>query len=61
MKSEEGMKTMTPIKKYKITYKMVLKPRTVVIEATSKYNAKERFYRKYPKYEIIKVEAICDE
>ena len=55
------MKTIAPIKKYKITYKMVLKPRTVVIEATSKYNAKERFYRKYPKYEIIKVEAICDE
>ena len=55
------MKTMTPIKKYKITYKMVLKPRTVVIEATSKYNAKERFYKKYQRYEILSVEVVSDE
>ena len=44
------------IKKYKITYRAVLKQRTVVIEAFSKYDAKQRFYRIYPKYEIIKVE-----
>ena len=44
------------IKKYKITYRAVLKLRTVKIEATSKYNAKQRFYHKYPKYEIVKIE-----
>jgi hypothetical protein len=44
------------IKKYKITYRAVLKHRTVEMEAFSKYDAKQRFYRTYPKYEIIKVE-----
>ena len=44
------------IKKYKITYRAVLKHRTVEIEAFSKYDAKQRFYRTYPKYEIIKIE-----
>ena len=44
------------IKKYKITYSAVLKKSTVVMEAFSKYDAKQRFYRIYPKYEIIKVE-----
>ena len=46
------------IKKYKITYRAVLKHRTVEMEAFSKYDAKQRFYRTYPKYEIIKVEEI---
>ena len=44
------------IKKYKVTYRTVLKQHTVVIEAFSKYDAKQRFYRTYPKYEIIKIE-----
>lgn len=39
-----------------ITYRAVLKHRTMKIEAFSKYDAKQRFYRMYPKYEIIKVE-----
>lgn len=46
------------IKKFKITYRAVLKHRTVVMEAFSKYDAKQRFYRTYPKYEIIKVEEV---
>jgi hypothetical protein len=48
------------LRKYKITFRAVLKHRTVEIEATSKYDAKQRFYRLYPKYEIIKVE-VSDE
>ena len=44
------------LKKYKITYRAVLKQRTVVMEAFSKYDAKQRFYRTYPKYEIIQIE-----
>jgi hypothetical protein len=28
------------------------------MEAFSKYDAKQRFYRTYPKYEIIKIEEI---
>ena len=43
------------IRKYKITYRAVLKHRTVVMEAFSKYDAKQRFYRTYPKYELISV------
>ena len=49
------------LKKYKITYRAVLKHRTVEIEASSKYDAKQRFYREYPKYEVIKVEVAEDE
>ena len=44
------------IKKYKITYRAVIKHCSVVMEAFSKYDAKHRFYRTYPKYEIITVE-----
>ncbi len=48
-------------RKYKITYRAVLKHRMVEIDATSKYDAKQKFYRMYPKYEIIKVEVEEDE
>lgn len=44
------------IKKYKITYRAVKNHRSVVMEAFSKYDAKQRFFRTYPKYEIITVE-----
>ncbi len=46
------------LKKYKITYKKVLKLFEVEIEAASKYAAKQLFYRTYPKYEIIKIEEV---
>ena len=49
-----------PIRKYRVTYRMVLSPRSIIIEATSKYNAKERFYKKYPRYEILSVEVVSD-
>lgn len=46
------------LKKYKITYKKVLNTYEVEIEAGSKYAAKQIFYRKYPRYEIVKVEEV---
>ena len=46
------------LKKYKITYRAVMKQHTVVMEAFSKYDAKQRFYRTYPKYEIVRVEEV---
>lgn len=48
------------LQKFKVIYRAVLKPRTVEIEASSKYDAKQRFYRLYPKYEILKVEVVQD-
>ena len=42
-------------KKYEVTYRAVLHHRTKIIEATSKYDAKQRFYRKYPNYEVISI------
>lgn len=48
------------LKKYKITYHAVIKQRTVVMEAFSKYDAKQRFYRTYPKYEIVTIEECED-
>ena len=47
-------------RKFKITYRAVTKQHTVEIMAFSKYDAKKRFYRMYPKYEIIGVEEETD-
>ena len=46
------------LRKFKITYRAVLKHRTLELEAFSKYDAKKRFKRTYPNYEIIKIEEI---
>ena len=46
------------LQKYKITYRQVLKQYETVIEATSKYDAKKRFYRLHPRWEIVKVELL---
>lgn len=51
---------MLGLKKYKITYRKVLKPYEKYIEATSKYDAKQRFYRECPNYEIISVEEVVE-
>ncbi len=49
------------LRKFKITYRAVLKHRTVEMLAFSKYDAKQRFYRTYPKYEVISIEEVSDE
>lgn len=49
------------VKKYKITYRAVIKHRSVVMEAFSKYDAKQRFYRTYPGKEIISIEETDNE
>lgn len=49
------------LRKFKITYRAVLKHRTVEMQAFSKYDAKQRFYRTYPKYEVISIEEVNDE
>lgn len=52
------------LRKYKITYVKVEttreKPKqyTVKLDATSKYDAKKRFYFQYPRYEIVKMEEV---
>ena len=46
------------LRKYKITYRAVLKHRTIEMQAFSKYDAKRRFYNTYPRYEILKIEEI---
>ena len=46
------------LRKYKITYRAVLKHRSVEMQAFSKYDAKQRFYRTYPKYEIVSIEEV---
>lgn len=49
------------LKKFKVNYKAVRKEGIVEIDAFSKYDAKQRFYRTYPKYEIISIEEVSDE
>ena len=47
------------IHKYKITYTAVgKKEKEVVIEATSKYDAKQKFYRMHPKFEVARIEEV---
>lgn len=46
------------LRKFKVTYRAVKKHSSVEIEAFSKYDAKQRFYRTYPKYEIITIEEV---
>lgn len=48
------------LKKYKITYVGALSHRTVKIEASSKYDAKQKFYRQHPRAEIVKVEEVTE-
>ena len=50
------------LQKFVITYLPLTGiERTTVIEATSKYDAKQRFYRKHPKYIIIHTEVVKNE
>ena len=49
------------IKKYKITYRAVKNHRSVVMEAFSKYDAKQRFFRTYPGKEIVSIEEVDNE
>ena len=49
------------LRTFKVTYLafgLRTREREVVLEATSKYDAKQRFYRQYPKSEIVKVEEV---
>lgn len=46
------------LRKFIVTYRAVVKHRTKEIEAFSKYDAKQRFLRTYPKYEIIHIEEV---
>lgn len=50
--------TAPDVRKYKITYRVPECERDTELLATSKYNAKSRFYKKNPQCEIIKVEEI---
>lgn len=46
------------LRKFKVTYRAVKKQHTMEIEAFSKYDAKQRFYRTYPRYEIVRIEEV---
>ena len=46
------------VRKFKVTYRAVIKHRSVEIMAFSKYDAKQKFYRMYPKYEIVEIKEI---
>lgn len=46
------------LRKFKVTYRAVVKHRTMEIQAFSKYDAKQRFNRTHPKYTIIQIEEV---
>lgn len=48
--------------KYKITYIEINgEVSACLIEANSKYNAKQKFYLRYPRATVIKIEPVGDE
>jgi hypothetical protein len=49
------------VKKFKITYTSGKGEHQEEITASSKYDAKSKFYKKYPKAEIVKVEEISND
>ena len=49
------------IKKYKIIYRAVKNHRSVMMDAFSKYDAKQRFFRTYPGKEIVSIEEADNE
>lgn len=49
------------IRKFLITYRAVSKHHTVVMDAFSKYDAKKRFYRTYPKYEVVSIVEVSED
>ena len=49
------------IKKYKITYRAVIKHRSVVMIAFSEQDAKQRFLNLFPEKDIVSVEEIKNE
>lgn len=50
----------TMLRKFRITYRAVVKTHTVEIQAFSKYDAKQRFRRTHPKNEILKIEEVTE-
>ncbi len=48
-------------RKYIVKYREGRQYLTAVVEATSKYDAKQRFYRDYPDAEIITIVEVEDE
>ena len=46
------------LRKIKVKYRAVRKEGIVEIDAFSKYDAKQRFKRTYPKYEVISIEEV---
>lgn len=49
------------LRKFKVKYRAVRKEGIVEIDAFSKYDAKQRFKRTYPQYEVVKVEEVSDD
>lgn len=51
------------IKKFRIVYSLSGREESYELLASSKYNAKQRFYLFFPRAEIVKVEEVypCDE
>ena len=45
-------------RKFKIVYSLCSRNLELVLDASSKYDAKQRFYRLFPRGEILKVEEV---
>ena len=49
------------LQKFRITYELDGEVSAYLVDATSKYNAKQRFYRIFPRAEILKMEPVGEE
>lgn len=48
------------LRKFKVTYRAVKKYYAIEIQAFSRYDAKNRFKRTYPQYEVISIEEVVE-
>jgi ribosomal protein L20A (L18A) len=48
------------VRTFKVVYQAVKKYDAIEIKAFSKYDAKQRFKRTYPQYEVVKVEEVTE-
>ncbi len=55
----EGVRRL--LRKFKIVYEFAGVVSAYLVEASSKYDAKQRFYRVYPRAKIIKIEPVGNE
>lgn len=49
------------VRRFRITYEFAGFVSAYIVEASSKYNAKQKFYVKFPRAKVLKIEPVGEE